>query len=316
MVWILGQPRDVHIEKVSAALSRMGRQFACFERYHPSSKMTLQFNGTSSTQTSHAASCPPFSLSDVASVWWRMKPYLASELTGGAGPITERFIVREWGQLFKALPVFLPHAKWVNPLRESDLMSAKPCQLQRASALGLMVPNTVISNIIEDVLPLFDKHKHVVYKPLHSFTAPPAYAIYTTKIARQDINKSQESFTLTPGIFQAYIEKAYELRVTIIRDRVFTAQIDSQSAEETSVDWRRNQLRPMYKPGSLSKQTLDLLLRFHSTAGLVYAAYDFIVDKEGREVFLECNPGGQWLWIEDALGFPISKEIAGELAHA
>jgi hypothetical protein len=30
-------------------------------------------------------------------------------------------------------------------------------------------------------------------------------------------------------------------------------------------------------------------------------------------VFLECNPNGQWLWIEDATGLEISKAIAAAL---
>jgi hypothetical protein len=31
-------------------------------------------------------------------------------------------------------------------------------------------------------------------------------------------------------------------------------------------------------------------------------------------VFLETNPFGQWLWIEDLTGLPITKAIAGYLA--
>ena len=33
----------------------------------------------------------------------------------------------------------------------------------------------------------------------------------------------------------------------------------------------------------------------------------------GEHVFLECNPNGQWLWIELATGMPISAAIADEL---
>lgn len=38
-----------------------------------------------------------------------------------------------------------------------------------------------------------------------------------------------------------------------------------------------------------------------------------IEDPDGRIVFLECNPNGQYGWLEEQLGFPISQAIAGEL---
>jgi len=33
----------------------------------------------------------------------------------------------------------------------------------------------------------------------------------------------------------------------------------------------------------------------------------------GNYYFLECNPNGQWLWIEEDIGLPISKAIADYL---
>jgi hypothetical protein len=45
----------------------------------------------------------------------------------------------------------------------------------------------------------------------------------------------------------------------------------------------------------------------------VYGAYDFIVTPDNRYVFVEVNPSGQWLWIEDLAGCPISEAVAAEL---
>lgn len=69
----------------------------------------------------------------------------------------------------------------------------------------------------------------------------------------------------------------------------------------------------MYDTYSLTPKTHKKLMQFHKKSGLIYAAYDFIVDSSGNEIFLECNPGGQWLWIEHALQQPISKAIATAL---
>jgi glutathione synthase/RimK-type ligase-like ATP-grasp enzyme len=47
--------------------------------------------------------------------------------------------------------------------------------------------------------------------------------------------------------------------------------------------------------------------------GLVYGAIDVRLTPEGRYVFLEVNPAGQWLFIEHATGQPISAELASRL---
>lgn len=43
--------------------------------------------------------------------------------------------------------------------------------------------------------------------------------------------------------------------------------------------------------------------------GICYGAIDLILTKEGRYVFIENNPNGQYLWIEDETGLPISDAI-------
>jgi D-alanine-D-alanine ligase-like ATP-grasp enzyme len=50
--------------------------------------------------------------------------------------------------------------------------------------------------------------------------------------------------------------------------------------------------------------------------GLNFGCIDFIVRPDGRMVFLECNPNGQWLWIEMATKMPISESNACQLASS
>jgi predicted ATP-grasp superfamily ATP-dependent carboligase len=48
---------------------------------------------------------------------------------------------------------------------------------------------------------------------------------------------------------------------------------------------------------------------------LVYGAIDFRRDeRDGRFRFLEINPAGQWLFVEQQTGQPIAAAIADELA--
>lgn len=314
LVLIIGQCPDPHIDAVSDALERLGVPVVCLQRHSRLHTLTLRFGPKGHSQCFSTTGNQDFDFSKVRSVWWRMKPHVPSEFSGGVSTLVERFVVTEWGNALKALPTFLTHAKWVNPLTNHELTSYKPRQLKLAIEVGLSIPETVISNCIEDVAELFLRHASVIYKSLSSFVIPPDHIIYTTKISKEELLKSERSFKAAPGIFQEYVEKKHELRVTVVGEQVFVVSIDSQASSETATDWRRDQLRPMYEVNELSSQTLQSLRLFHEKAGLVYGAYDFIVTKDGREIFLECNPGGQWLWLERALNLNITSALAQELA--
>jgi glutathione synthase/RimK-type ligase-like ATP-grasp enzyme len=47
--------------------------------------------------------------------------------------------------------------------------------------------------------------------------------------------------------------------------------------------------------------------------GLSYGAIDMIVTPEGEFIFLEVNPHGAWLWIENEIGTPIAASLAESL---
>ena len=48
----------------------------------------------------------------------------------------------------------------------------------------------------------------------------------------------------------------------------------------------------------------------------LHCCFDFIVTPEGRHVFLESNPRGQYLWIEHYTSMPITEAIADALMAA
>ena len=62
-------------------------------------------------------------------------------------------------------------------------------------------------------------------------------------------------------------------------------------------------------PREIETKILALMKIF----GLVYGAFDFIVTPDGRYVFLEVNPSGQYMWIECATGLEITAALADAL---
>jgi D-alanine-D-alanine ligase-like ATP-grasp enzyme len=52
-----------------------------------------------------------------------------------------------------------------------------------------------------------------------------------------------------------------------------------------------------------------------SRLSLTYGAIDLVLTPDGRYVFLEINPNGQWLWIDEMLSLGISHSIAEWLSE-
>jgi glutathione synthase/RimK-type ligase-like ATP-grasp enzyme len=102
------------------------------------------------------------------------------------------------------------------------------------------------------------------------------------------------------GIFQEKIDKAHELRVTILGEHVVTARLLSQETEATRVDWRAGMGRVRVEPDRLPPDVEQACLRLMRRLGILFGAFDFIVTPEGEHVFLEVNPSGQFLWVEEA----------------
>jgi hypothetical protein len=307
-VLIVGQQPDPHIETVRDILIERDVEVLLLNR-HRRDSITVGCSGEE-IELSYEIDSKRIDLAAVDSVWWRLKPATSAEFSGGTASQEEAFRWHEWRHLLSALPFLLPRAKWVNEQNAHVSASKKIRQLLLAKRVGLRIPDTIITNSARDCLPLFEKHKRVIYKTLSSFLIPPDKIIFTTEVTREDVLADEDAIALAPCLFQGYVEKSHEVRVTIVGSRVFTIRIDSQEAVETKIDWRRDQARQMYSLTELTPDTERRLLEFHRRAGLSYGAYDFIVRPNGEEVFVECNPGGQWLWLERATGCAISEELA------
>jgi D-alanine-D-alanine ligase-like ATP-grasp enzyme len=58
-----------------------------------------------------------------------------------------------------------------------------------------------------------------------------------------------------------------------------------------------------------------MLLELMSRLSLTYGAIDLILTPDGRYLFLEVNPNGQWLWLDDMLSLGISRAVAKWLSE-
>ena len=186
-------------------------------------------------------------------------------------------------------------------------------QLKRAGALGFELPPTVVTNCPEDVLALHREHggKIVSKQAAKAFSSTLGDHMirYTELVSPRDLAHI-DAIAHCPMIFQGYVPKLVELRVTVVGQQVFAAEIHSQTTNHTRHDWRRyDHGQTPHLPHELPRDVERRCVRLVEQLGLQYGAIDLVLTPDGRYVFLEINPNGQYLWIEDETGLPITDAI-------
>ncbi|HLO96319.1 MAG TPA: hypothetical protein VK195_18575 [Burkholderiaceae bacterium] len=209
--------------------------------------------------------------------------------------------------------------RWMS--RPSDVWRAelKPYQLAVAQGMGFRVPRTKITNDPLAIRSAFETFGPMVVKACRSGYAVvdgEERAIYTSRLLKEHLEYIDEA-RLSPAIYQEQIPKRYDIRATIVGNMVFAAAIDSQSDVEAAVDWRHTADPDLpHYPIELPDSVTTKLLQLMDHLGLTFGAADLVLTPNGDYVFIEVNPSGQWLWIDDKLQLGITDAIVSWLIGA
>lgn len=311
---------DDHTKTVLEHLDGLDQRYCRFdtEKFPIETSLTLSL----SSKLLRVVDGEEIDLTLAKSVWYR-RPVSPLILRQDLGDGYKKFIGHEsraalWS-LYTTLDSF-----WVNPpvMGSKILQSNKLLQLKDALAVGIRVPETLITNNPNRLLAFCrEKGGVIACKLLHGdwFVQgenPATLFVMTQKITTSQIIESIDDIALAPVLAQEYVEKKFELRVTIVGEKIFTCAIYSQESELSKTDWRNYDFENVkHEPYQLPHATEEKLLSLMRVWGLQYGAIDMIVTPSGDFVFLEINPGGQWLWIEQLTEMSISKALAELLTH-
>jgi ATP-grasp ribosomal peptide maturase len=241
-------------------------------------------------------------LADVACAWWRRPtPITVPADTPHADWVRAEAVAGLRG-LLAALP-------WLNHPDDIRAAEHKPVQLATAASAGLTVPDTLLTNDPAEARAFAEAHAPIIYKPIASGLLNDQRIIYATRVDPAAID---DGVAVTAHLFQQQVPKAYELRVTAVDGRLFTARIDAES-DKGRADWRSDYQNLRYTAHRLPAAVARKVRHFVRLMRLRFAALDIIVTPDGEHVFLEANPNGQWAWIEAATGLPIAAAIADAL---
>jgi hypothetical protein len=309
-VIIVGDSPDPHVQSVRAGVERLG--VPCLVLDESVTRVRICYCGSEMAVEAKLGKIW-IRLDSARSIWWWRKE--TTTALAHADDFAADFITREFRSLLESLEWLLRGARW--PIRPTAVRRAslKCHQLALAQELGFRIPTTVVTNDAQSVLSYVGADPSrfpagIVYKPLTWYVGLPDRFLYTEVVTLEELASSSASISVAPCQFQEYVKKSYEVRATVVGHDVFAVRIDSQSRDDTRLDWRRNQHDVPYKCCELPSDTIDRLHRFLRECGLVYGAFDLVVSEDGDLTFLELNPMGQWLWLENRLNIDISAAVS------
>jgi glutathione synthase/RimK-type ligase-like ATP-grasp enzyme len=258
-------------------------------------------------------------LHDITALWYRRSYNLASGLNG---VLEEEYLSGAQNELRQTLFGMLEgmHCFHIGKASQYRRLDSKEEQLKIASGLGLKVPETCITNNPAEASRFVTEHSNgAIVKMQSSFAIyrqGREHVVFTNVITRDNL-EAIESLQYCPMQFQEKIEKARELRITIVGDSVFAFSVDSQKMENAKTDWRREglELLDQWQPYVLPPDVQEKLLRLMDVYGINYGAIDIIVTPEEDYYFLEINAAGEYFWLDRLVDHEISEQIANVLLN-
>jgi ATP-grasp ribosomal peptide maturase len=203
-------------------------------------------------------------------------------------------------------------SRWLNHPHRASIAEYKPLQLAQAAAVGLDVPDTLVTNEVAEARRFVAKHGQAIYKPLTQAQIGAGRMVYACVVTPSDLDgEPGTGVAATAHMFQERIHSEYAVRLTVVDGAMFAAAIHAHSPA-AAIDWRADYAALSYERTSVPAQVRHGVQALMARLGLRFGAFDFLICPDGW-VFLEVNPNGQWAWIETATGLPIAAAIADAL---
>lgn len=303
-VLIVTVPNDVHALAVQWAITEVGGRA---DIIYPAD---LGDGGCWSSEplrtmlrTHYGAETGSRDISDYRTVWMRRPPSIFPQ-EGLHDKIDRANTEKEFAAFAQSVYLLLERDRFVvNPTERNRGASLKPLQVVSAKSVGFNVPRTLIGNSPSDIVGFHGEcGGKVVFKPFSSSlwhggngaTMVPVSMLTSSMLRETDLSAA-------PGIFQEWIDKVLEVRVTVMGGAIFAWEKRPRQDLASRVDWSY-----MNEPASYARHDLPEEIRPLCTAllrdlGLVFGCIDLMVDRSGDYFFVEVNPQGQWLWGDTLL---------------
>lgn len=306
-VLVIAKEGDPHTVAVARAIRDHGGEYvvADLSQFPQQALLNVRYSCCGDRGFELVLDGEPCDLGQVGAAWWRrpQHPEISADLVSETHRM---FAANEAAEALSGLWYALD-AFWVNDPAKDHVAHRKITQLRHAQEHGLKIPDTLITNDPGKARLFVDGHgyRNVVYKAFSALEQEWR----ETRLLRTEELYLLDQVKYAPVIFQEYIEAVYDVRVTVVGDATFAAAIHSQQTSYP-VDFRMDMANAEITPVELPAEVVDRLQRYRRTLGLQYGAIDLRLKPDGEYVFLEINPAGQWLFIEEQTRQPIAETLA------
>jgi len=247
-------------------------------------------------------------LDGVTSVWWRRPRQVAlPDILASASD--RRFAAREWASTLTSL--FDRSVLRIVNDPHTEAKCAKPLQLEAARAVGISVPDTIITSDSAEAKAFVEAHHgNVVTKALNS----PEVGVVDTRLWDSVCEAAINDLVFAPTIFQERVAGPADLRITVVGTEVFAASA-ADDGHGSPIDSRLDLDREWSAP-RLGDSAVCQIRELMHRLGLRMGVLDFKLRDSGELVFLEVNPQGQWLFVEILTGMKIAAAVADLLMNS
>jgi len=204
-----------------------------------------------------------------------------------------------------------PSLMWLTPVDPLFAAENKMVQYRTALASGIRIPVTAVSGSPGDLAAALGDS--FVLKPLGPghFQEPDgsSQVVYVNEIRAADLTGTD--LLDAPFLAQEVIAANVHLRVVTVGRRAWTAELD---AAGLPVDWREDEsAHHAFAATDRWPQVENAAVRLAAALGVGYSSQDWLIDGDGF-VFVDLNPGGQWLFLSEPIATSVAQALASWLA--
>jgi hypothetical protein len=299
---IVGDRADGHVQAVLEVLARSGSTEPLVI-----DAPSLQKDGFSLTldRVGHAGLEANFARPDETGWLRRYAPtaWGQGSVIGDLDAVTKRAFMALVGTISR-----LGQRQWLTPLDRMLAAEDRLVQLEAARHLNLEVPATIVTS---DPLEAQETlGQNFVVKPLsggYYWRGGKPQAVYTSLLTPAEL--SLVDFGAAPFVAQEALRVITHYRAVTVRDAVWVAEL---GAEGRPLDWRQQEAAHFSWVVGENNDVGVSALRLAELMQIGYSSQDWVFDGE-RYVFLDLNPGGQWMFLPEAISRSVTQAIASFL---
>lgn len=255
-------------------------------------------------------------------IWFRCTPVSTPNSLDGLSvsednlKILKSFLAKEQSRYLRGL--LIKYGDKVKLGKGIAQIVCKLTNLKRAQEVGIDIPITLITKFKDEVVRFKQQCGKIITKPLgempyfnHEIDGESTIATaYTEEVTEHVLEGMPNSFY--PSLFQEKLDKELELRIFFLNGICYSMAIFSQLDQQTAVDFRMyntekgNRSIPYTIPEEFSHKIKSLMDSLNYNMG----SLDVIKTKEGKYVFLEINPYGQFGMTSVPCNYYLDEKIA------